>query len=277
VANETSEVNVNQTVEGGDAPAPVQNRGAHGDQAVRSPIDKRVILALIKTVAEVNSFVINYGEFEDTLREMIEDEDEYLEVEGEFYDAVTSSYYGEPELKYIYLVRMDFDDSYYDKLVVTPVELDGRDVKFLRDVARLLDYGFYGEEDSTSWSLANEEVDKIINSLVREWSTGCREEGTPAEAVYEIAKAYGLDVQVVDEQPATVGSGGSITYSIEGVVKVSKVYWYCNDCIVHQGYNFIEKCATWVFEEEEEEEEEQGNKEEEEEWEEGEEEVEEGD
>jgi hypothetical protein len=55
-------------------------------------------------------------------------------------------------------------------------------------------------------------------------------------------------VQVVEEQPATVGSGGGVTYSIEGVVKVTKWYWYCNDCIVRAGNNFIEKCSRWEFE-----------------------------
>jgi hypothetical protein len=210
-------------------------------------IDKRAILAVIKAVARKNSFVIKYGDIEDALSEMIVDENEYDKVRYGFYDLL----YEQKKLKYIYYIYENERESYFDRIVVSPIELSESQLKTLSEVVELLDYGFSRDEYENR--NIDEVITKVINGLVRKWSMGCTEDSTPALAVYKIAREYGLDVQVVDEQPATVGSGGSITYSIEGIVKVTKWYWYCNDCIVRQGHNFIEKCATWVFDKEEEE------------------------
>jgi len=210
-------------------------------------MDKRAILAVIKAVARKNSFVIRYGDIEDEMSEMIEDENEYDKVRYGFYDLL----YEQKKLKYIYYIYEDEQESYFDRIVVSPVELDDKQVDTLREIASLLVYGFSLDMDKDR-SEIEDEVDeviiKVINGLIRKWSMGCTGDSTPALAVYEIAKAYGLDVQVVEEHPASVGSGGSVTYSIEGVVKVTRWYWYCNDCIVRAGNNFIEKCSTWEFE-----------------------------
>jgi hypothetical protein len=210
-------------------------------------IDKKAILAVILALKEKNSFVLKYGDIEDALGELIEDDNEYDEVRNAFYDLLYDQWIkGVRNLKYIYYIYENERESYFDRVVVSPIELNESQLKILSEVAELLDYGFSRDEYENR--NIDEVITKVINGLVRKWSMGCTEDSTPAMAVYKLAKAHNLDVQVVEEHPASVGSGGSVTYSIEDIVKITKWYWYCNDCIVPAGNNFIEKCSTWEFE-----------------------------
>ncbi len=61
----------------------VQNQAQQVQQ-----IDKRAILAVILALKEKESFVLKYGDIEDALRELIEDEDEYYKVRYGFYDLL---------------------------------------------------------------------------------------------------------------------------------------------------------------------------------------------
>jgi hypothetical protein len=221
--------------------------GAQNQTQETRQIDKKAILAVILALKEKDSFVLKYGDIEDALEEIVEDEDEYDKVRDAFYDLLYDQWIkGVGNLKHIYYIYEDENESYFDRIVVTPIELNENQLKTLSEVAELLDYGFSRDEYENR--NIDEVITKVINGLVRKWSIGCTMDSTPALVAYKIAKTYGLDVQAVEERPATVGSGGSVTYSIEGVIKVTKWYWYCNDCIVRAGNNFIEKCSSWEFE-----------------------------
>ena len=196
-------------------------------QGQTQKIDKRAILAVIRAVARKDSFVFRSAHVEEELARMVEDEDEFARLRDELL-------YHLEGLKYVYRVYEDDRDSSLDRIVVSPVELDDKQLYALTEIANLSPYH-------------DDIINKVINGLIWRWSVTCLEDSTPALAVYRIAKAHGLDVQVVEEHPASLGSGGSVTYSIEGVVKVMKWYWYCNDCIIPAGNNFIEKCSSWKF------------------------------
>jgi hypothetical protein len=221
---------VNQTVEKGDAPAQ-ENRGAPGDQAVRSPqIDKRVILAIIKAVTKYNSFVIPYGAVMDELSEMIEDDNEYYEIEEKLYDALY-----ERGLKYVYDVY-HADDSSEDLIVISPHELSEKELAILREIANVLDYNDEVYDD----------VKTVINVLIEKWSSSCLEVKKPATVIYTLAKNYGLNVRIVEDETTKPPYTGKVVYNIEDVVNVEKHYFYCNDCIdIPRHNNFIEKCASW--------------------------------
>jgi len=214
--------------------------GVQGQTQQAQQIDKRAILAVIKAVAKNNSFVIRFGDIEDELAGMVEDEEEFDRLREELL------YSSQERLKYIYYIYENERESWFDRVVVSPIELNENQLRVLSEVAELLDYGFSRDEYENR--NIDEVITKVINGLVRKWSMSCTEDSTPALAVYKIAKSHNLDVQVVKEHPASLGSGGSVTYSIEGAIKVTKWYWYCNDCIIPAGNNFIEKCSTWDFE-----------------------------
>jgi hypothetical protein len=226
--------------------------GAQSQTQQAQQIDKRAILAVILALKDKDSFVLKYGDIEDALEELVEDEDEYYKVKYDFYDLLYDQRIkGVRNLKYIYYIYEDENDSGEDLIAVSPIELETEQLNSLREVAELLDYGLCPVGNEECESDVEEVVTKTINGLIRKWSLGCRTESTPARAAYEIAKAYNLDVREVGFVPANVGSGGSVTYSIENIVKVKQIFWYCNDCIVRAGNNFIEKCSTWEFIDEE--------------------------
>jgi len=71
---------------------------------------------------------------------------------------------------------------------------------------------------------------------------------SPAEAVYVLAKNYGLDIE--EEEDLDRWYAGKIYYKIEGLrVRLVKDIGYCNDCVNFSTNNsFIEKCKSWRFE-----------------------------
>jgi hypothetical protein len=214
-----------------------------GAQGQTQEIDKRAILAVILALKEKNSFVLKYGDIEDALSELIEDVNEYHEVRYNFYDLLYDQWIkGLRNLKYIYYIYEDVNESSEDLIAVSPIELEAEQLNTLREVAELLNYGLCPVRDEECENDVERIVTTTINGLIRKWSLGCRTESTPARAAYVIAKAYNLDVREV------AFSGGSVTYSIEDIVKVKQIFWYCNDCIVRAGNNFIEKCSSWEFE-----------------------------
>jgi len=223
--------------------------GDQGQTQQAQQIDKRAVLAVILALKERESFVLKYGDIEDALEELVEDEDEYYKVRYGFYDLLYDQWIkGVRNLKYIYYIYEDENESSEDLIVVSPVELEMEQLNTLREVAELLVYGLCPVGNEKCGNDVEEVVTETINGLIRKWSLGCRTESTPARAAYVIAKAYNLDVREVEFVPANVGSGGSVTYSIENIVKVKQIFWYCNDCIVRAGNNFIEKCSSWEFE-----------------------------
>jgi len=71
----------------------------------------------------------------------------------------------------------------------------------------------------------------------------------PAEAIYELAKNYGLEIEEEDLDRWYVGQ---VFYRVEGLnVRLVKGIGYCNDCVNFSTNNsFIEKCKSWYFEDE---------------------------
>ena len=205
-----------------------------GAQNQTQQIDKRAILAVIKAVAKTNSFVMPYAVVMDELSEMIEDDDEYYKVEDELYDAL---YMG--KLKYVYDIYR-FDDSSADLIVVSPIELSKEQLQILHEVASV-----YAYEDE-----AYDAVVTVINNLIEKWASNCLEVKKPATAVFVLAKEYGLNVKVIEDETKREPYTGRIVYDIDGVVNVVKHVFYCNNCINGARFNgtFIEKCSSWEFE-----------------------------
>ncbi len=222
---------------------PAEGPGALGGAWQQNPpIDKRAIIAIIKAVAKRRSFVVWYGDVYDELRDMIEDDDEFHEIENKLYEDIV-----ERRIKNVYRFWGVCDDSECDIVVVSPVELSEDKLKMLRELSQLYSFkGYDGDEDE------REELTATIHNLVKMWSSSCLKMSSPAEAIYNLAKAYGLKIE--EEEHLDRWYAGNIYYTVEGLDKrIMKSLWYCNDCInFSTNNNFIEKCKSWHFEDEEE-------------------------
>jgi hypothetical protein len=195
---------------------------AVGEAAQEPPVDARAILAVIKTVALHNSFVVPYKAVEDALEKQADDYDDFLSLEAEFADAAFGR-----GLDYIYGIHLENMLADDDLIIVSPILLDEWRIKTLKDIGELFDYKFYGlEDDETPETLADVQkrirlTNVIINTLIRKWTheaTGY-DNATPAMAVFMIAKRYGLDVRIVND-PRT---NSRVVYSIEDEVYVAKI------------------------------------------------------
>jgi hypothetical protein len=201
-------------------------------------IDKREIIAIINAVAKRRSFVVWYGDIYDELRELIEDDDEFHEVENKLYDDIV-----ERRIKNMYRFWGACDDSECDIVIVSPIELTEEQLNILRELSNLYSFkGYDGDEDE------REELSTTIHNLIKMWASGCLKMSSPAEAVYVLAKNYGLEIE--KEEHLDRWYAGDIYYSIEGLDKrIVKSIGYCNDCIdFATNNNFIEKCKSWHFE-----------------------------
>ena len=204
-------------------------------QDEKQQIDRRAIIAIIKAVAESDSFIIPYGAIMDVLDEMIEDADEYSKVENELYDALY-----EGRLKYIYDIY-SFDDSSADLIVVSPEELSKEQLQILHEIASVYAYG------DPPYHKLYDAVVTVINNLIEKWTSDCLEVRKPATAIFVLAKEYGLNIKVVKDETKREPYTGKIVYDIDGIVTVTKRVFYCNNCINGDWFNgtFIEKCETW--------------------------------
>ena len=204
-------------------------------------IDKREIIAIINAVAKRRSFVVWYGDIYDELRNIVEDDDEFHEIENKLYEDIVDG-----KIKNVYRFWGTCDSSECDIVVVSPVELDERQLKILEELVRLYSFKRYdGDEDERG------ELTLTIHNLIKMWSSSCLKTSSPAEAVYNLAKAYGLEIE--EEEHLDRWYAGNIYYTVERLDKrIVKSLWYCNDCVnFDTGNNFIEKCKTWYFEGEE--------------------------
>ncbi len=204
-------------------------------------IDKRAIIAIIRAVAKKKSFVVWYGDIYDELRSLIEDDDEFHEVESALYDTIVDG-----KIRGVYRFWGVCGDSECDIVVVSPVELGEDKLKMLRELSQLYSFkGYDGDEDERG------ELTATIHNLVKMWSSSCLKRSSPAEAIYNLAKAYGLEIE--EEPRLDKWYTGVIYYTVEGLDKrIMKSLWYCNDCVnFDTNNNFIEKCKSWHFEDEE--------------------------
>jgi len=210
-------------------------------QTPRNQIDRRAIIAIARAVAERKSFVVWYADVYDALRGMIEDDDEFHKVEDKLYEDIA-----EGRIKNVYRFGGPCDDSDCDIIVVSPIELDENQLEILRELSRLYSFKRYdGDEEE------RRELTLVLHNLIKMWASGCLKISGPAEAVYMLAKRYGLEVE--EEERLDRWYVGQIFYRVQGLdVRIVKSLYYCNDCInFSTGNNFIEKCKSWHFEDDE--------------------------
>jgi hypothetical protein len=210
-------------------------------QQNQNQIDKRAVIAIARAIEKKRSFVVWYGDVFNELRDLIEDDDEFHEVEDKLYDAIV-----ERRIKNVYRFWGTCDDSECDIVIVSPVELNEGQLKTLRELSLLYSFkGYDGDEDE------REELTLTIHNLIKMWASGCLKMSSPAEAIYNLAEAYGLGIE--EEEHLDRWYAGDIYYTIEGLDKrIVKSVGYCNDCInFSTNNNFIEKCKSWHFEDDE--------------------------
>ena len=201
-------------------------------------VDRRAILAVILALRGKESFVLKYGDIEDALGELVEDEDE---VENAFYDLL----FKVRRLKHIYYIYEDERESYFDRVVVAPIELDNEQLRVIGEVVGVLNYLPY-EDDEKAWDVVN----TVVNSLVRRWSGEKYESDSFAYTAYVLAKAYGLGVRVIDSNSpygrASEDVASHVLYSIEDTVLIR---WHGPAYCRVPGYS-PSTCGTWEFAEE---------------------------
>ena len=204
-------------------------------------IDKRAVIAIARALEKKRSFVVWYGDIYDQLRELIEDDDEFHEIENKLYDDIVDG-----KIENVYRFWGPCDSSECDIIVVSPKELTEEQLKMLKELTQLYSFKRYdGDEDE------REELTSTIHNLIKMWASGCLKISSPAEAIYELAKNYGLEIE--EEEHLDRWYAGNIYYRIEGLeVRIVKSLWYCNDCVdFSTNNNFIEKCKSWHFEDDE--------------------------
>jgi hypothetical protein len=205
-------------------------------QKDKTQIDKRAVIAVLRAVAERNSFAVRYSDVYGQLRWLVAGEELY-ELENEMYEAIS-----EGLLRGVYKFPGPCEDGSCDVVVVSPKPLSEEALKVIKHVAPLYQLCPYdGNRDRT-------EVDVVIHNFVKTQVSGCLEVASPAKAVYELAKAYGLAVQ--EEAQLDEWGTGKVVYRIEGIYKpVVKEVYYCNKCLSFpDGEDFAEKCRSWRFE-----------------------------
>ena len=204
-------------------------------------IDKRAVIAIARAITKRRSFVVWYGDIYDELRSLIDDDDEFHEIENKLYEDIVDG-----KIKNVYRFWGTCDDSECDIIAVSPIELDENQLKMLKELAELYSFkGYDGDRDE------RRELTLVLHNLVKMWASGCLKLSGPAEAVYELAKNYGLEIK--EEERLDRWYAGNIYYAVEGLdSRIVKSLWYCNDCInFSTGNNFIEKCKSWRFEDDE--------------------------
>jgi len=202
----------------------------------QTQIDRRIVMAILRAVSERNSFVVQYRDVYEQLDKLVEDDDEFYELEDKMYEAIS-----EGLLRGVYKFPGPCGDSDCDIVVVSPEPLSRETLNVIEHLAGLYQFKLY------DGGYERREVDAVIHNFVKMQVSGCLEAASPAKAVYALAKAHGLAVQ--EEAQLDDWHVGRITYKIEGVDKpVVKEVYYCNNCInFHINDQFIEKCRSWRF------------------------------
>ncbi len=206
----------------------------------KDQVDKRAIAAIIRAIYDTRSFVVWYGNIYEPLRYMINDDDEFHEIENKLYEDIV-----EGRIKNVYRFQGPCGDSECDIVVISPIELDENQLKMLSKLTELYRFKGYDGDESE-----REELTQTLHNLVKMWASGCLRMSSPAEAVYMLARRYGLEIE--EEEHLDRWYAGKVLYHIEGLdTRVVKWIDYCNDCIhFSTGNNFIEKCVGWRFEDE---------------------------
>ena len=197
MANKTTQVkDVNQTVQEGNAPA--QNeRGAPGDQAVRSPqVDKRAITAVMHAMLYTKepTLITQYEVVKFTLALMLVDNyNEYRKVDKELHNALVNRM-----LKHVYLIYKDSDYDGFDLVLISPIVLDNMQLAAISNEARA-----YGSILQDSYLKLAEQaklyraLERTINYLVVKWAGKSSVADAALDAAAALAREYNLDAKDV--------------------------------------------------------------------------------
>jgi hypothetical protein len=209
-------------------------------------VDKRAILAVILALKERGSFLLKYGDVEDALEGLVEDEDEYDEVRGAFYDLLfEQKLHDVRNLKHIYYVYEDEYESSSDRIIVAPTELNNEQLRVVEEVISILDYLPHedGGDDEEAWGVIN----TVVNALVRKWASEKYECTSFAYTAYVLAKAYGLSVRVIDsDSPYGRASEDVASYVLYGIEDTAFIRWHGPAYCRVPGYS-PPTCGTWEF------------------------------
>ena len=205
-------------------------------QGNQTQIDRRIITAIIRAVAERGSFVVQYRDIYEQLNRIIKNSSEFYKLEGATYETVS-----EGLLRGVYKLPGPCEGGDCDVIVVSPEPLSREVLDVVEHLAGLYQFKLYDGDSERS------EVTKVLHNFVKMQVSNCLETASPAKAVYSLAKTYGLAVQ--EEAQLDEWYVGKIIYKIEGLnVPVVKEIYYCNSCInFHINDQFIEKCRSWCF------------------------------
>jgi hypothetical protein len=205
-------------------------------QGNQTQIDRRIITAIIRAVAERGSFVVQYRDIYEQLNRIIKNSGEFYKLEGATYEAVS-----EGLLRGVYKFPGPCGDSNCDVVVVSPEPLSQEALKTIEYLTGLYQFKLYDGNEERG------EVTKVLHNFVKMQTSTCLEAASPAKAVYELAKTYGLAVQ--EETQLDAWRVGKIIYKIEELDKpVVKEVYYCNRCLSFpDDEQFIEKCRSWRF------------------------------
>ncbi len=199
-------------------------------------IDRRIITAILRAVAERNSFVVRYHDIYDQLDGLAEDGGKFYRLEDKAYEAIS-----EGLLRGVYKFPGPCEDSDCDIVVVSPEPLSEEALRVIEYIASLYQFRPY------DGSGRREEVDRIIHNFVKMQTSSCLEVSSPAKAVYELAKAYGLVMH--EKAQLDEWHVGRVIYEVKGLDRlVVKEIYYCNRCLSFpDNEQFIEKCRSWRF------------------------------
>jgi hypothetical protein len=194
---------VNQTVQGGDAPAQ-ENRGAPGDQAVRSPqVDRRLVKAIVEEVAYRKRYVVPFTAVLNNLKGMAETDGEAYELGVELY-----RFLNEGAIKYAYLIG-----SKQSRVVVSPAELTREQLSVLREVGRLYNSSCVGCSKTASKKI----VDVVIDGLVSVFTSRENLVSTPALAAYVLARNHGLKIGFITNEKQIFWYGSKLLRAVETI------------------------------------------------------------
>jgi hypothetical protein len=204
-------------------------------QKGNAQIDKRIATAILRAVVERGSFAVRYSDVCGQLRALAAGEELYG-LENKMHEAVS-----EGLLRGVCKFPGPCGGSGCDVVVVSPEQLSREALGVIEHIVSLYQFRPY---DGTG---KRAEVDAVVHNFVKMQTSGCLEVASPAKAVYELAKAYGLAVR--EEAQLDAYGVGKVVYKIEGLGKpVAKELFYCRRCLSFpDDEDFTERCRTWRF------------------------------
>jgi hypothetical protein len=159
-------------------------------------IDRRAILSVIHAMlyAKEPMLITQYKIVKSSLAMMlVDDYDEYKEVEEELYNALVNR-----RLKYVYLIYKDDDYNDFDLILISPIELNNEQLTIISEKVSL-----YGSILQDSYHRLAEHaelyltLEHTISDLVTKWAGKSSIADAVLDAVTTLAREYGLDEKYV--------------------------------------------------------------------------------